>query len=139
MTRFLLELGSGFAFLGRQKELVVDGTSRRIDLLFYHIHLRCYVVIEFKAVAFQPEHAGKLNFYVTAVNHLLKTENDNPTIGLLICSDMKETEVRWSFKSINAPIGVSTYSNIEEIRAQLPTVEQLQQRIKMLEEELRRK
>ncbi len=138
MTRFLLELGNGFAFIGRQKELVVEGTSRRIDLLFYHIKLRCYVVIELKAVAFQPEFAGKLNFYVTAVNHLLKSPDDNPTIGLLICSNMKETEVKWSFETINAPIGVSTYSNIEEIKSQLPTVEQLQARIKLLEEELRR-
>ncbi len=138
MTRFLLELGNGFAFIGKQKELVVEGTSRRIDLLFYHIKLRCYVVIELKAVAFQPEFAGKLNFYVTAVNHLLKGPADNPTIGLLICSNMKETEVKWSFETINAPIGVSTYSNIEEIKSQLPTVEQLQARIKLLEEELRR-
>lgn len=136
MTRFLLELGSGFAFVGRQKELVVDGVSRRIDLLFYHIKLHCYVVIELKAVAFQPEFAGKLNFYVTAVNHLLKSADDNPTIGLLICSNMRETEVKWSFETINTPIGVATYSNIEEIKAQLPTVEQLQERIKLLEYEL---
>ncbi len=136
MTRFLLELGNGFAFVGRQKELVVDGVSRRVDLLFYHIKLRCYVVIELKAVTFQPEFAGKLNFYVTAVNHLLKTPQDNPTIGLLICSNMRETEVKWSFETINAPIGVATYSNIEEIKAQLPTVEQLQERIKLLEYEL---
>ncbi len=136
MTQFLLELGSGFAFVGRQKELVVDGVSRRIDLLFYHIKLRCYIVLELKAVAFQPEFAGKLNFYVTAVNHLLKGPEDNPTIGLLICSNMRETEVKWSFETINAPIGVATYSNIEEIKAQLPTVEQLQERIKLLEYEL---
>ncbi len=139
MMRFLLELGSGFAFVGRQKELVVDGTSRRIDLLFYHIHLHCYVVIELKAVAFTPEFAGKLNFYVTAVNHLLKTPADNPTIGLLICSDMKKTEVKWSFETIQAPIGVATYSNIqlEELRKQLPTVEQLQERVRLLELELK--
>ena len=138
MTRFLLELGSGFAFVGRQKELVVDGTTRRIDLLFYHIHLHCYVVVELKAVAFQPEFAGKLNFYVSAVNHLLKANEDNPTIGLLICSDMKETEVKWSFENINTPIGVATYSNIqvEELKKQLPTIEQLQEHIKLLKLEL---
>lgn len=139
MTRFLLELGNGFAFMGRQKELVVDGVSRRIDLLFYHVRLRCYVVIELKTKRFEPEFAGKLNFYVTAVNHLLKAPSDNPTIGLLICSDMKETEVKWSFETINAPIGVATYSNIEEIKAQLPTAEQLQERIKLLEQEIRRR
>ncbi len=138
MTRFLLELGSGFAFVGRQKELVVDGTPRRIDLLFYHIRLRCYVVIELKATSFQPEFAGKLNFYVTAVNHLIKTSSDNPTIGLLICSNMKETEVKWSFETINAPIGVATYSNVqvEELKKHLPTIEQLQERINLLEMEL---
>ncbi len=141
MIRFLLELGSGFAFVGRQKELVVDGTSRRIDLLFYHIHLHCYVVIELKAVAFVPEFAGKLNFYVTAVNHLLKTPADNPTIGLLICSDMKKTEVKWSFETIQAPIGVATYSNIqvEELKKQLPSVKQLQERVRLLELELKTK
>ncbi len=138
MTRFLLELGNGFAFVARQKELVVDGTSRYIDLLFYHIHLRCYVVVELKAVAFQPEFAGKLNFYVTAVNHLLKNPADNPTVGLLICSDMKKTEVKWSFETIHAPIGVATYSNVEEIRKQLPSVEELRARIKLLEDRLRR-
>lgn len=133
MTRFLLELGKGVAFVGRQKELVVAGHSRRIDLLFYHIHLRCYIVVELKAVPFQPEFAGKLNFYVNSVNHLMKTPDDNPTIGLLICSDMNTTEVQWSFENLNTPIGVATYSNvqIEELKRQLPTVEELQARIKI--------
>lgn len=139
MTRFLLELGTGFAFVGRQKELIIAGHSRRIDLLFYHIHLRCYVVIELKAVAFQPEFAGKINFYVSAVDDLLKNDNDNPTIGILICSDMNSTEVQYAFRGVNTPIGVSTYSEvqIEEMKKQLPTVEQLQERIKLLEFELR--
>lgn len=138
MTRFLLELGKGFAFVGRQKELVVAGHSRRIDLLFYHIHLRCYIVVELKAVPFQPEFAGKLNFYVNSVNHLMKTPDDNPTIGLLICNDMNTTEVQWSFENLNTPIGVATYSNvqIEELKRQLPTVEELQARIKLLEREI---
>ncbi|MCD8295947.1 MAG: DUF1016 domain-containing protein [Prevotella sp.] len=138
MTRFLLELGTGFAFVGRQKELVIAGHSRRIDLLFYHIHLRCYVVIELKTVAFQPEFAGKINFYVSAVDDLLKKGSDNPTIGLLICSDMNSTEVQYAFRGVNSPIGVSTYSDvqIEEIKKLLPTVEQLQERIKLLENEL---
>lgn len=141
MARFLLELGKGFAFLGRQKELVVAGHSRRIDLLFYHIHLRCYIVVELKAVPFQPEFAGKLNFYVNSVNHLMKSSDENPTIGLLICSDMNTTEVQWSFESLCTPIGVATYNNvqIEEIKKQLPTVEELQARIKMLEMEIQKK
>lgn len=140
MTRFLLELGTGFAFVGRQKELVIAGHSRRIDLLFYHIHLRCYVVVELKTVAFQPEFAGKINFCVSAVDDLMKTDRDNPTIGLLICSDMNTTEVQYAFRGINTPIGVSTYSDvqIEEMKKQLPTVAQLQERIRLLEFELRK-
>ncbi len=139
MTRFLLELGSGFAFVGRQKELVVAGRSRRIDLLFYHIKLRCYIVLELKAVPFQPEFAGKINYYVSAVDDLLKSETDNPTIGLLICSDINNIDVQYAFRGVNTPIGVSTYTDIqiEELKKQLPTVEQLQERIKQLEEELR--
>lgn len=127
LTRFLLELGTGFAFMGRQKEIVVAGTSRRIDMLFYHIRLRCYIVCELKAVPFEPEFTGKLNYYVNAVNNLLKTDGDNPTIGLLICSDMNKTDVQWAFEGIATPLGVATYDNvqIEEIKKQLPTVEQL--------------
>lgn len=97
ITRFLLELGSGFAFIGRQKEIIVAGKTRKIDMLFYHIKLRCYVVVELKAVSFEPEFAGKLNFYVNAVNELMKSESDNPTIGLLICKDKDQTEVQWAF------------------------------------------
>ena len=141
ITRFLLELGNGFSFVGRQKEIIVDGVSRRIDMLFYHLKLHCYVVVELKTCKFSPEFAGKLNFYVNAVDELLKTDVDNPTIGLLICSDMKQTEVKYSFMGINTPIGVAKYSNVqvEELQAQLPTIEQLQQRIKMLEQELQKK
>ncbi len=139
MTRFLLELGTGFAFMGRQKEVVVAGHSRRIDLLFYHIHLRCYIVLELKVTAFQPEYVGKLNFYVSAVDDLLKTENDNPSIGLLVCSDMNTTEVQYAFRGVNSPIGVATYSDIqiEAIKKQLPSVELLQNRIRLLEEQLK--
>ena len=139
LTRFLLELGTGFAFVGRQKEIIVAGKSRRIDMLFYHIPLRAYVVCELKAVAFEPEFAGKLNFYVNAVNKLFKTKNDNPTIGLLICSDMNKTEVQWSFEGISSPIRVAAYDNIkiEDIRKQLPSVEELEDRIKMLENEIK--
>ena len=94
MARFLLELGSGWAFVGRQKEIIVSGKTRRIDLLFYHIYLRCYVVLELKVQPFGPEFAGKLNFYVNAVNEFIKKDSDNPTIGLLICKDMDRTEVQ---------------------------------------------
>ena len=92
MTRFLLELGQGWAFVGRQKELIISGKSRRIDLLFYHIRLRCYVVLELKAKPFEPEFAGKLNFYVNAIDAYLRDPSDNPTIGLLVCKGMDKTE-----------------------------------------------
>ena len=136
ITDLLLELGTGFAFVGRQKEIVVGGHTRRIDLLFYHIRLRCYIVCELKAKPFEPEYAGKLNYYVNAVDELLKADNDNPTIGLLICSDMNSTDVQWSFKGINTPLGVATYNNIR-IKDALPSQEQLKERMELLQRELR--
>lgn len=136
ITDLLLELGSGFAFVGRQKELIVGGKSRKIDLLFYHIRLRCYVVCELKAREFEPEFAGKLNFYVNAVDELMKHEGDNPTIGLLICSDMNKADVQWSFKGISTPMGVATYNNVR-IQDVLPTQEQLKERMELLQKELR--
>lgn len=136
LTRFLLELGTGFAFVGRQKEIIVAGRTRKIDMLFYHIRLRSYIVCELKAKPFDPEFAGKLNFYVNAVDELLKTETDNPTIGLLICADKNQTEVQWAFKGISTPMGVASYENIhiKQIQEQLPTIEELQKRIQLLEE-----
>lgn len=138
MTRFLLELGNGFAFMGRQKELVVSGVGRRIDLLFYHIRLRSFVVLEIKVKPFDPSFAGQINFYVNAVDEILKTPEDNPTIGLLICSDMRETDVQLSFKGITTPLGVATYNNVqlEEIKRQLPTYDQLVERVRLLEQEI---
>ncbi len=136
ITDLLLELGTGFAFVGRQKEIVVGGHTRRIDLLFYHIRLRCYIVCELKAKPFEPEYAGKLNYYVNAVDELLKADDDNPTIGLLICSDMNSTDVQWSFKGINTPLGVATYNNIR-IKDALPSQEQLKERMELLQRELR--
>ena len=136
VTDLLLELGTGFAFVGRQKELIVGDTTRKIDLLFYHIRLRSYVVCELKAKAFEPEYAGKLNFYVNAVDDLLKAEDDNPTIGLLICSDMNKADVQWSFRGISTPIGVATYNNVR-IKDMLPTQEQLKERMELLQKEMR--
>lgn len=139
ITQFLLELGTGFAFVGRQKEIVVSGKTRKIDMLFYHIRLRCYIVVELKVTSFEPEFAGKLNFYVNAVNELIKAPEDNPTIGLLICRDKNQTEVQWAFQGIQTPMGVASYDNIQlkEIQAQLPTAKQIQQRIDLAEEEYR--
>ena len=136
ITGLLLELGTGFALIGRQKQLWAGDTTRKIDLLFYHIRLRCYVVCELKAKAFEPEFAGKLNFYVNAVDDLLKDKEDNPTIGLLICSDMNKAEVQWSFRGISTPIGVATYNNIR-IKDALPTEEQLKERMELLQREMR--
>ncbi len=137
MTRFLLELGEGWAFVGRQKEIIISGKTRRIDLLFYHIYLRCYVVLELKVKPFDPEFAGKLNFYVNAVNEFIRRESDNPTIGLLICKDMDRTEVQLAFQGITTPMGVATYDNvrIKEIQERLPTAEQIRQQIEIAEEE----
>ena len=136
VTDLLLELGTGFAFIGRQKELIAGDTTRKIDMLFYHIRLRCYVVCELKAKSFEPEFAGKLNFYVNAVDDLLKADDDNPTIGLLICSDMNKADVQWSFRGISTPMGVATYNNVR-IKDMLPTQEQLKERMELLQKEMR--
>lgn len=141
LTRFLLELGTGFAYLGRQKQIIVAGKTRKLDMLFFHIPLNCYVVVELKAVPFQPEFAGKLNFYVNAVDDLIKTPTQNPTIGLLICSNKDETEVQYAFKGVQTPMGVASYNNIQvkQIQDQLPSIEELKKRIRLLEEELDKK
>ena len=137
ITRFLLELGTGFAFVGRQKELIVGNRSRKIDMLFYHIRLKAYVVVEHKVKAFDPEYAGKLNYYVNAVDELLKGPDDNPTIGLLICSDKDETDVRWAFKGIQTSMGVASYDNVRISPSNLlPSAEELQARVRLVEEEM---
>lgn len=110
ITHFLLEMGKGFAFVGRQMELRMDdGTSFFPDLVFYHIPQKRYVVIELKTVEFKPEFAGKINFYVTAADELLKGIGDNPSVGLIICKSAKKTIVEWSLKDIAKPLGVATY------------------------------
>lgn len=140
ITRFLLELGTGFAFMGRQKQLVVGGKTRRIDMLFYHVKLKAYCVVELKTVPFDPAFTGKLNFYVNAVDELLKGSDDNPTIGLLICSDKNETDVRWAFKGIETPLGVASYDNVNVTPTNLlPSAEELQARVRLLEEEMNKK
>ena len=136
ITRFLLELGNGFTYVGRQPELVVGADGYFPDLLFYHIRLRCYVVIELKVVDFKPEFAGKLNFYVAACNKLLRQPDDNPTIGLLLCKSKDQTKVEWAFDSIQNPMGVATYEGIK-IKDRLPSVEELTKRLDMVEQELR--
>jgi predicted nuclease of restriction endonuclease-like (RecB) superfamily len=115
ITQFLLELGKGFAYVGRQMELQMPGGQTFFpDLVFYHIPQKRYVVVELKAVKFMPEHAGKLNFYVTAADRLLKGEGDNPSIGLLVCRSMDKTLVEWSLADIQKPLGVASYQ-IQEV------------------------
>lgn len=141
LTRFLLELGTGFSYLGRQKQIIVAGKTRKLDMLFFHIPLNCYIVVELKTVPFQPEFAGKLNFYVNAVDDLIKTPSQNPTIGLIICSNKDETEVQYAFKGVQTPMGVASYDNVQikQIQEQLPSIEELKSRIRLLEEELDKK
>ncbi len=134
ITQFLLELGKGFAFIGRQYPLEIGKKSYAIDLLFYHIVLRCYVVIELKSVEFEPEFTGKLNFYLSAVDDILKTDNDNPTIGILLCNGKNGIEVEYALKDINKPIGVSEYTFTELLPTQLekniPTVNEFEKLLK---------
>ena len=133
VTKLLLELGTGFAFLGNQYHLNVGGDDFYIDLLFYNLNLRCYVVIELKSGEFKPEYAGQLNFYLSAVDGILKKEQDNPSIGLLLCKSKNDLVAEYSLKDMSKPIGVSAYqvtSNLpEELGKQLPSVDDIQKRI----------
>jgi predicted nuclease of restriction endonuclease-like (RecB) superfamily len=130
VTRFLLELGAGFSYLGRQFKLTVGGDDFYLDLLFYHVHLHCYVVVELKTVKFEPEFAGKLNFYVSAIDGILKTAHDNPTVGILICKSKNKTVVEYTLKDVNKPIGVSEYrltrSLPDEYKSSLPSIEEIE-------------
>lgn len=125
----LLELGKGFSFVGNQYKISTGETDYYIDLLFYHLDLRCYIVVELKANKFKPEYTGQLGFYVTAVDETLKKKDDNSTIGLLLCKDKDRLSVDWALKSTNVPIGVSSFEvkNIlpKEILDKLPTEEDL--------------
>jgi predicted nuclease of restriction endonuclease-like (RecB) superfamily len=131
ITKFLLELGRGFAYVGKQYHLEIAGVDRYIDLLFYHIELKCYVVIELKNKKFIPEYAGKLNFYISAVDTILKKENDNPTIGILLCRDKNNIEVEFSLRDIKKPMGVSEFELTEiipqELKSSLPSIEEIEQ------------
>ena len=112
----LLELGNGFSFVGNQYKLTVGNDDYYIDLLFYHLKLRCYIVVELKATDFIPEYAGKMNFYLSAVDDLIKDKNDNPSIGIILCKSKDKYTAQYSLKDINKPIGVSSY----EISKYLP-------------------
>ncbi len=131
ITEFLLELGTGFSYIGRQVPIHVGESDFLIDLLFYHVKLHCYVVVELKAKKFKSEYLGQLNFYVTAVNKDIKAEQDNPTIGLLICKDKDDVVCECSLESIEQPIGVSRFEISEflgdEFKGSLPSIEEIEQ------------
>jgi predicted nuclease of restriction endonuclease-like (RecB) superfamily len=130
LRKFLLELGVGFAFVGSQYPLTVGGEEFRIDLLFYHLRLRCYVVIDLKVVPFQPEFAGKMNFYLSAVNDLLRHADDQPSIGLILCKTKNQVIAEYALEDYTKPIGISEYrlaeSLPEKLQGSLPTVEELE-------------
>lgn len=135
ITRFLLELGKGFAFLGRQYALQVNGRDYFLDLLFYHARLKCYVVIELKAGAFKPEYVGKLNFYLSAVDDLLRTEGDQPTIGLILCKDKDHLDVEYALRDVHKPMGVSSFITKDiplDVQSQLPSVQEIEDELKAL-------
>ena len=133
MTKFLLELGKGFCFYGKQVHINVGGDDFYIDLLFYNAHLHCYVVVELKTIKFKPEHIGQLKFYVTAVNKQLRTEGDAPTIGLLICKDKNNVIAEYTLEDIHNPIGVSSYKLFDELskdyQSSLPSIEEIEKRL----------
>jgi predicted nuclease of restriction endonuclease-like (RecB) superfamily len=130
LKNFMLELGAGFAFMGNQYRLEVEGNEFFLDLLFYHVKLRCYIVIELKVTDFEPEYVGKLNFYLAAVDNTLRHPQDAPSIGLLLCKTKKKTIVEYALQGIETPIGISTYQLAsvlpENLEGVLPSVQQLE-------------
>ena len=123
---FLLELGLGFSFLGSQYHLEIGGEDFYLDLLFYHIHLRCFVVIDLKMAEFKAEYSGKMNFYVSAVDQLLRHEHDQPTIGLILCKSKNRTIAEYALHNLNSPIAVATHQLPKQLQQNLPTIEQLE-------------
>ncbi|MBK9580123.1 MAG: DUF1016 domain-containing protein, partial [Fibrobacteres bacterium] len=133
VTSFLLELGAGFAFVGRQVVLDVGGDEFKIDLLFYHLKLRCYVVIELKAGKFKPEHLGQLGFYLTAVDRQVKHPQDGPTIGLLLCKSKNKVVAEYALGDKTQPMGIAEYKLVEslpdDLRTSLPSIEQIEREL----------
>jgi len=138
ISKFLLELGKGFAFIGRQYRFEVGKKEYSIDLLFYHIRLRCFVVIDLKTNEFEPEYAGKMNFYLSAIDDLLKTDADQPTIGILLCKRKESVEVEYALRGISKPIGVSEFTFAEalpeNLKSSIPTVEEFENELNKIAE-----
>lgn len=130
ITRFLLELGAGFAFVGRQVRIEVGGDEFFVDLLFYHTRLKCYVVVELKATAFRPEHAGQLNFYLSTIDAQVKAADDRPTIGLLLCRSQNRLVAEYALTGIDKPIGVAEYQLVRclpvPLDTSLPSIEEIE-------------
>lgn len=141
MRDFLLELGLGFSFMGSQYPIEVDSKEYRIDLLFYHVHLHCYVVIDLKMGDFEPQHSGQISFYVAAVDNLLRSDRDDPTIGIILCKNKSKTTVEYALQGNIQPIGVSTFQTAKQLpqslKDGLPTPEQLQIELEIAVRELR--
>ncbi|HSW69441.1 MAG TPA: PDDEXK nuclease domain-containing protein [Gammaproteobacteria bacterium] len=135
ITQFMLELGQGFAFVGNQFPLIIDKREFRLDLLFYHLKLRSYFVIEIKRGEFKPEHTGKLNFYLSAVDDLLKLPQDNPTIGLLLCEKKNKVFAEYALRDLKKPMGISEYQLAKalpkKLQTSLPTIEEIEAELNM--------
>lgn len=135
LERFLIELGQGFSFVGRQYHLDIGEKDFYIDLLFYHLKLRCFVVIDLKKGEFKPDYAGKINFYCNVVDDMLKHETDNPTIGLILCQDKNKVLAEYALRGMNKPIGISEYELTralpEELKSSLPTIEEIEAELGM--------
>lgn len=132
ITDFLLEMGKGFAFIGRQYHLTVDGDDYYIDILMYHLQLHCYVVVELKAVEFVPEFVSKLNFYISAVDEYVKAPEDKPTIGLLLCRSKSDTKTRFALRGITQPLGIAQYETeklFEDVASALPQIEDIENQL----------
>ena len=134
ITKFLLELGAGFAFIGRQYRVSIDGEDYFIDLLFYHLKLRCYIVIDLKIGKFKPSYVGKMNFYLSAIDDLLRSSIDNPSIGVILCKDKQKVTVEYALRDVSKPIGIAEYKLTEAIpqglKSNLPTIEELENELK---------
>lgn len=130
LSQFLVELGVGFAFVGSQYPIEVDGREFRIDLLFYHLKLRCFIVFDLKARGFEPEDAGKMNFYLSAVDDLLRNEHDQPTMGIILCKTKSKFMVEYALRDLTKPLGVSNYKLVgslpKSLKGSLPTVAELE-------------
>lgn len=132
ITDFLLEMGKGFAFIGRQYHLDIDGDDYYIDILMYHLQLHCYVVVELKAVEFIPEFVSKLNFYISAIDEYVKSPEDKPTIGLLLCRSKSDTKARFALRGITQPLGIAQYETeklFEDVASALPKIEDIEEEL----------